>query len=173
MLINFGGSDPHALTEIAIEAIEQLGDEELAVDVVVGTGHRCPAVIEQRCSRMPHATFHHATSRMAELMVDADLAIGSGGLSTYERAFLGLPALVVVAAANQQRQVVEAERAGALQCLGAAKDVTANDIAAALTSLLEQPERIRQMGLASRTMMGGTDIPGSIRIAEEIMALVT
>lgn len=167
-LVNFGGSDHLGMTEVAIAAIERMDDEQPRVDVVVGAAHLSPGDVERRCSQLRQAVCHHATPCMAELMVAADLAIGSGGSSTYERAFLGLPALVVVTAGNQQQQLAEAERVGALQVLGSAQDVTATSIHEALMFLKEHPERVREMGIAARAMMGNTDIPGSIRIASEI-----
>ncbi len=171
VLVNFGGSDHLGMTERAMTAIELMGDAQPQVDIVVGAAHRSPEIIEQRCSLLHHASYHRATPNMAGLIVDADLAIGSGGSSTYERAFLGLPALVAVTAANQQQQIAEAERAGGLHVLGAARDVTPTLIYEALMLLRQHPERIREMGVASRAMMGNTDLPGSIRIAEAIWDL--
>jgi len=168
ILVNFGGSDHLGMTEVAIAAIERMDAEQPHVDVVVGAAHLSPGDVERRCSDLRQAVCHHATSRMAELMVAADLAIGSGGLSTYERAFLGLPALVVVTAGNQQQQLAEAERVDALQVLGSAQDVTATSIYEALMFLKGHPERVRAMGIAARAMMGNANIPGSIRIASEI-----
>jgi UDP-2,4-diacetamido-2,4,6-trideoxy-beta-L-altropyranose hydrolase len=171
VLVNFGGSDHLGMTERAIAAIERMEGAQPRVDVVVGAAHRSPEVVEQRCSALHEASYHRATPDMAGLMAAADLAIGSGGVSTYERAFLGLPALAVVTAANQQQQLAEAERAGALRVLGAAQDVTAASIHDALTLLRQRPERLREMGRAARAMMGNTDVPGSVRIAEAISDL--
>lgn len=171
VLVNFGGSDHLGMTERAIAAIERMDDAQPQVDIVVGAAHRSPEIVEQRCSLLHHASYHRATPDMAGLMTAADLAIGSGGSSVYERAFLGLPALVTVTATNQQQQLAEAERAGALQVLGTVRDVTASSIHDALMVLRQHPERLREMGLAARAMMGNTDVPGSIRIAEAISDL--
>lgn len=171
ILVNFGGSDHLGMTEVAIAAIERMAAGQPRVDIVVGAAHHSPGDVERRCSGLRQAVCHHATPSMAELMVAADLAIGSGGSSTYERAFLGLPALVVVTAGNQEQQLAGAERIGALQVLGSAQDVTAASIHEALMSLKQHPERVRGMGIAARAMMGNTDTPGSVRIASVIASV--
>ena len=43
------------------------------------------------------------TSAMADLLSDADFAIGGGGISNWERCCLGLPSLIVTIAENQRR----------------------------------------------------------------------
>ena len=51
---------------------------------------------------MPNINCHINVDNMAELMAKADLAIGAGGSTTWERACLGLPAIVFILAKNQE-----------------------------------------------------------------------
>ena len=60
---------------------------------------------------------------MAELMAAADLAIGAGGSTTWERCCLGLPALSICVADNQGRQVADAAAAGLLYAPSSAGDL--------------------------------------------------
>ena len=50
-----------------------------------------------------HNNWHYYCQvyNMAEFMVQADLAIGAGGTTTWERCFLQLPAIVIAVAENQ------------------------------------------------------------------------
>src|SRR5207248_3920655 len=55
---------------------------------------------------------HVSPSRMGELIAGADLSIGAGGTTTWERCCLGLPTLAISTASNQVRQVADAAREG-------------------------------------------------------------
>ena len=51
---------------------------------------------------------------MAKLMLDADLAIGAGGSTSWERCCLGLPTIVFMIADNQREVVKNLEQLGAV-----------------------------------------------------------
>jgi len=59
---------------------------------------------------------------MAELMLDADLAIGAGGSTSWERCCLGLPTLLFVTAENQKVIAENLERLGAVMIVRSLKD---------------------------------------------------
>jgi len=101
ILVFFGGSDPTNETKKALEAIKQLNRPEIAVDVVVGTANSYQEEIKQICSEMPNTTYHCQVENMAELMAAADLAIGAGGATTWERLYLELPTIAIAVAENQ------------------------------------------------------------------------
>ena len=101
IFIFFGGVDSDNYTGRAIESLVNISIHELYVDVVIGSQHPCREQIEATCAR--HGFICHVqTSRMAELMTAADLAILAGGTVTWERCCLGLPAVVVITAENQR-----------------------------------------------------------------------
>ena len=84
------------------------------MDVVLGlqSPHR-QAVAELVASR-PHTTLHRPQPSLAGLIARADLAIGAGGTTTWERACLWL---VVTIAANQLPFSETLDQAGHLQVL--------------------------------------------------------
>lgn len=55
---------------------------------------------------------------MAALMADADLAIGAGGSTNWERCCLGLPGVVVETAENQARSIAAMVDAGTALATG-------------------------------------------------------
>ena len=113
VLVFFGGVDAGNHTGRAIEALSEMDVPDLHVDVVIGAQHPCRGQIEAACAQ--HGFICHVqTDRMAELMANADLAIGGGGSATWERCCLGLPALAVGTAENQQKQVADAAQEGLL-----------------------------------------------------------
>ena len=69
---------------------------------------------------------------MAEFMNKADLMLGAGGSTTWERLYMELPALVTAVAENQIQGCRDCSQAGIIEYLGINDDVNANMIAEAL-----------------------------------------
>ena len=139
ILVFFGGVDPDNLTGRALDALQAPELADLTVDVVLGlqSPHR-EAVTEQVAQR-PNTSLHRPLPSLAGLIARADLAIGAGGATTWERACLGLPSLVVTIADNQLPCVEALDKAGHVQLLGSSKDVGADQIQLALILALQQP----------------------------------
>lgn len=74
----------------------------MEVDVVVGGGNANRARIREICGAHPAFHYHDQVGNMAELMARADLALGTGGTTTWERCFLGLPSIVTAIAINMK-----------------------------------------------------------------------
>jgi UDP-2,4-diacetamido-2,4,6-trideoxy-beta-L-altropyranose hydrolase len=113
VLVFFGGVDADNYTAHAVEALAGFGSRDWHVDVVIGAQHPHREQIEAACAEQRFVC-HVQTSRMAELMAAADLAIGTGGSATWERCCLGLPALTVCVADNQRKQIADAASEGLL-----------------------------------------------------------
>lgn len=170
VLVFFGGVDPDNLTGRALEALMDPALTDLAVDVVLG--FRCPHLqaIKKLVGRRPHTTLHGPLPSLAGLIARADLAIGAGGATTWERACLGLPSLVVAIAANQLHFAEALNEAGHLQLLGDGSNVTSEQIRSALLdkiaeSLLGQKTTFLVDGWgAQRLVMAMLGHQGSISI---------
>jgi UDP-2,4-diacetamido-2,4,6-trideoxy-beta-L-altropyranose hydrolase len=113
ILVFFGGVDAGNYTGVAVDALAGLDIKGVDVDVVIGAQHPYRPQIEAACATQRYAC-HVQTTRMAELMAAADLAIGAGGSATWERCCLGLPTLSICVAANQQKQIADAAQEGFL-----------------------------------------------------------
>jgi UDP-2,4-diacetamido-2,4,6-trideoxy-beta-L-altropyranose hydrolase len=111
ILISFGGVDTANHTGLAIKALKSIGYIEYHVDVVIGNQHPKRKEIEANCVELGFSC-HVQTAQMAELIASADMAIGSGGIATWERCCLGLPTIVICAAQNQRQQIEDAARKG-------------------------------------------------------------
>ena len=103
VLVTFGGCDPDNVTIKAIRALQQLDAPDMEVRVVVGPSNlhlKALRHVVQPSSR----SFQLLTdvNNMPELMAWADVAVSGGGSTCWELAFMGLPALVLVLAQNQQ-----------------------------------------------------------------------
>lgn len=158
VLVFFGGVDPDNLTGRALEALLDPALADLAVDVVLGRQSPHRQAVEKLVARRPHTTLHGPLPSLAGLIGRADLAIGAGGSTTWERSCLGLPSLVVAIAANQLPFSQTLDQAGYLQLLGDAATVTAEQIRTALLARI--PESFR--GNAATPL---TDGQGASRLA--------
>jgi len=101
VFVFFGGVDPGNLTVQALEALMKPELSHLDVDVVLGIRSPHRSSVEALVSQRANTTLHGLLPSLAGLMAKADLAIGAGGATTWERACLGLPSLVVPFADNQ------------------------------------------------------------------------
>lgn len=165
VLVFFGGMDSENYTGRAIGALAELGGDTLQVDVVIGMQHPCREQIETLCKSHGYHC-HVQTKRMAELMVNADLAIGAGGSAMWERCCLGLPGLSICVADNQRQQIADAAEQGLIYSLSSGHDLT-NALQRHVGSLLEN-EPLRK--LISRTAMQAVDGLGVNRVAAALGA---
>ena len=99
---------------------------------------------------------------MAELIVDADLAIGAGGANTWERCSLGLPSLVVAVADNQIRAAQDIAMLEITKFLGASEDITHDRF----SREIELAMNSEWLEIASRKGMDLVDANGSARIVQ-------
>lgn len=166
ILVFFGGVDPTNETAKAVRAIQMLERPEIAVDVVVGEANPHREEIAALCAELPNASFHCQVTNMAELMTKADLAIGAGGISTWERAVIGLPAIVAILAENQKAIAYAADRAGFLTCLGNGMQIKVNDWEQALHKILLNPQLLADESLIALSLNDGRGIEIIVGILE-------
>lgn len=137
ILVFYGGADATDETSKAIEALSKLKQSgELAtvkVTIVVGGNNPRKDTIAALCSEEGF-DYLYQVNNMAELMAEADLMLGAGGSTTWERLFLDLPALVTAVAENQFEICEACASVGMINYLGKWFDVTVEDIANAVTN---------------------------------------
>ena len=139
VLVFFGGVDRDNLSGRALEALMDPALSDLAVDVVLGLQNPHRHSVEELVAIRANTTLHGPLPSLAGLMARADLAIGAGGSTTWERACLRLPSLVVAIAENQLPFSKALDQAGYLQLLGYGPNVTVKQIRSALLSLIAKP----------------------------------
>lgn len=164
ILVFFGGVDADNYTGLAINALAGIAVKQLQVDVVIGAQHPCRAAIESRCAEQGYVC-HVQTSRMAELMASADLAIGAGGSATWERCCLGLPALLVSMADNQTDIAKTLDAGGACFYMGALEEITTPAMQNAITNMLGAPEQLVMISKVASSLVDGM---GANRVCHEL-----
>jgi UDP-2,4-diacetamido-2,4,6-trideoxy-beta-L-altropyranose hydrolase len=119
VMVTLGGSDPHNVTLKIINSLQYLTLSEMEVVVVAGGGntHNLALDAASKNSAIPLKLVRNAAN-MPELMAWADMAIVSGGTTSYETAFMGLPSLITIIADNQVLVAEKLAEAGAAMNLG-------------------------------------------------------
>ena len=138
ILVFYGGSDLTNETEKAIKALVQLHDEgySFTADVITGVSNFRREKIEKICSKYHFLHYYCQVSNMAEFMNKADLMLGAGGSTTWERLYMELPALVTAVAENQIQGCRDCSQAGLIDYLGESEKVTVDVIVNALLAQL-------------------------------------
>jgi len=162
MLIFYGGSDSTNETAKALQALAGLDRPDLTVDVVVGASSPHRQDIEALCCQMSNVSTYCQVDNMAELMTAADLAIGAGGATSWERCSLGLPSLITGLAANQLELAETGARHGLFFYLGEASAVSVEHLLFALKVFTHSPESLMSY---SAHGVQAVDAKGAQRVA--------
>lgn len=155
VLISFGYMDGQGLCIEALSALAQAGFRGRA-DVMLGSiSPRLEQLLDFiRIVPFEVQVFTDADN-VAALMVEADLALGAGGSTSWERCCLGLPTVIVVTADNQSLIARKLEQIGAALLI----EPQGDSLARAVEHLLHDAEaRGRMAGAAQAVCDGrGTD----------------
>ncbi|MEW5895426.1 MAG: UDP-2,4-diacetamido-2,4,6-trideoxy-beta-L-altropyranose hydrolase [Candidatus Omnitrophota bacterium] len=94
ILVTMGGSDPEGMTLAAVEALQGL-DKDFKAVIALGRGFQYEDELDQLLSQDSRKFFEVRKDvvDMAALMYESDLAIASFGVTAYELAAMGVPAL--------------------------------------------------------------------------------
>lgn len=159
ILVFFTLGDDQGETIKAMKGVELFGEIE-CVDVVVGSANSDNIAIKEMCAAR-HWGYHCQVDYMPTLIAQADLVIGSGGSSNWERCALGVPALVVILAENQAAIAQNLECAGVVINLGWNTCLQAADYEKALKGMTSQ--RLASLSEQSFKLV---DAKGAQRVAE-------
>ena len=165
LLVSMGGADPHNVTTMILDAVRLINRPGLMIDVVAGAANPNAASIGKLCAAIPDCDFHHAAKNMAELMASADLCIGAGGSTTWERCCLGLPSLIIASSEYEMEVARTAAEAGIGKFLGRFDEVWPEMIAGELKLALERPDLLRQWSLKGMSLVDGA---GAARVSRAI-----
>lgn len=163
ILVFFTAGDDQGETLKAMQSIELWGKAG-RVDVVVGQSNPDNAEISKKCGEL-HWGYHCQVDYMPRLIAQADLVIGAGGSSNWERCALGVPALVVILAENQAPIAQALDRAGIVFNLGWGRDLQAADYTNALITLNQNC-----LASMSEKALALVDAKGAERMAEVLLA---
>jgi spore coat polysaccharide biosynthesis protein SpsF len=165
LLIAMGGSDPMGLTLKAAEALATL-DPVFRARFVIGPGvANGPRVAKQIVKLGAHFETIEGAGDLATEYAASDLAIAAFGVTAYELAAYGVPALYLCLTDDHALSASAFEQAGMGISLGLAERAQSDDIARAVWSLLGDTSRRRDMRNAGLTTV---DADGAARVASDL-----
>jgi spore coat polysaccharide biosynthesis protein SpsF len=165
LLVTMGGSDPFGLTLRAARALALL-DPVFRARFVIGPGMADRTAVARQVVAL-HRNFEtiEGADDLATEIAGADLALTAFGVTAYELAAQGVPAVYLGLSADHAESASAFERAGMGLSLGVADDVADETIARTVWKTLNDAPRLREMRAAGLMTIDGN---GQARIAADI-----
>ena len=169
VIVTMGGSDPFGLTERALDALAPLADN-IDIRVVIGKGRQDPdGLAAFAMQRLPNATLIRDAENLAPHFAEADLALCSFGVSSYEAAMMRCPPVIIALDDDAARSASALHDAGAAVLLGDRHAVNEDDIRSAVPDLAEDDRRRQSMAAIGQDLLDGN---GAARVAEAVIHAV-
>lgn len=148
--LSFGGHDATGETLKVLHALQRAIFTPSRVIVVAGRNHPDLHELQTIAGDWSAIDLYEFVDDLAQLMAEADLAIGGGGVSALERIATGVPSICLATAANQERPAAALAVAGALLYLGRASQTGVESVTAAINVMCNPYLRkaMRSSGLA-------------------------
>ena len=167
ILVTLGGGEISAAMETVVEALLQCAIADLRAIILLSAGHASlPSMREKAKTRPGAVEFVTDTTRIAEHMRWAHMALSAGGGTSWELAYFGIPTLLVVVAENQRPSAEELAATQAIVNMGWANKLTVPATVRALEDLCFDAPRRQRM---SEKLRGLVDGNGARRVAARVL----
>ena len=165
ILIAMGGADVHGMTPKLLRSFLKTGGEA-EIHVVLGPAFQGDT---QKDFAEGHENifFHPAPPALDPLISSVDLVITTGGLTLYETARLGVASIAIPQNPFESRTARSFQEKGAGLFLGEGEGVETEHVATTALSLLQDPDRLKSMALAGRTLIAGRGAQTLVKILEK------
>lgn len=162
LFVSFGLTDVGGWALFSVLALAPKG---IMIDVAVGSRASTAEALKTVADRHENVRLHFDAGNVAELMSKADLAIGAGGSTSWERCTLGVPTIVAVAAENQRAIAEDLHKTGAARLL---EIQDAGLLSSLVDDLIHDAAAVRHMQECAASICDGA---GAERVAEAMARL--
>jgi UDP-2,4-diacetamido-2,4,6-trideoxy-beta-L-altropyranose hydrolase len=156
IVVILGGGDSKNVTEIVLKALSLLPNNSFEVRVVVGPAN---LNMESLSAAATDCTFDvelvFNTEDMPSLLSWADMAITAAGGTCLELAFLGVPAITIITADNQERVAASFYRDDIFKTVGWWNDFSVSHLSDKIRKLSENKFSRQQMSDRGRRRIVG------------------
>jgi len=163
VMVYMGGSDHTNITGMVLAALSTDKMANMDVDVVIGSNFLHNDAVIAQASARPRTNIYNGRPHLADLMAKADLAIGAGGATTWERLCMGLPSIVISVAENQNPACKALDASGLIHFLGDVSTVDYECVKKATLEVIAKVENLRVQRSRSKILIDGR---GANRVAE-------
>jgi UDP-2,4-diacetamido-2,4,6-trideoxy-beta-L-altropyranose hydrolase len=171
VFVFYGGCDATGETAKTLRAILKLRPEGVHFDVILGASNPDVHPIQQMVAEWDALHCYIHVTRMAEMMSRADLALGGGGVTTWERCFLGLPSMVIEVADNQRVTLQALTHEGAIWRLGRHDEVLEEHLVEALRRVLNDPDEVRNVSRNAMRIMSKRSVEDECPVTRTLFEL--
>ncbi|MHC8371006.1 UDP-2,4-diacetamido-2,4,6-trideoxy-beta-L-altropyranose hydrolase [Pseudomonas sp. MDT1-85] len=167
VLVNFGGFDAAMQTHHAMLALADF--HELEIDFVAGADNPALEQMQSLVDYRPNWRLHSFVSDFYQLMTEADLFIGAGGGTSWERAAMGLPTICIAVSNNQQANGEVMAASGAHVFMGNREQVSVEHLRQAIVFVMGNQGIRQSLAERSRQLVDGR---GAQRVAAALAGAV-
>ena len=155
IVVSMGGSDPLELTRLTARALAKI-TAPFRARFVIGPGFRNgPGLSREIEALSPAFEIVQGVTDLGTEFSGADLALVTFGVTAYELAALGVPALYLALSDDHALSASSFEKAGMGTVMGLGRILRAEDIARSCWQLLHDEDRRRDMRAAGLTTIDG------------------
>ena len=165
VLVMLGGTPDRTVLRTIMDSLRDASGPIRSLDVLDPAGG-LQGSADGRLHGDIQIAIHREQPDLAELMTRAQVAVGAGGVTTWERLCVGLPTVSMSVAANQQAVLAELASLDAVVDLGSARSGAAGRSGPAVVELLGDPERRASMACLGRLLVDGR---GAERVANALL----
>lgn len=169
ILITMGGSDPDNIAETLLNWFLTFQQTNKTIQVTLVANQASPFIDNLKIISANHDWISIVSNpeSMAQLILAADIAIGSSGATAWERCCLGLPSLSIISAENQNFLNENLAKAGAIISLGHFTDLTYTSFEQSIKQVIKVTRNYQKMVTRSFACCDGL---GAIKVVNALIA---
>ena len=163
IIIFFGTIGDKNLTLNALNAIDEIAwDKEPNIRLILGRDSPYMEELEYKLQsyRLSCELLSNVLN-MESLLLEADIAIGAGGMNSWERCCLGLPTLITLSAENQKDNITSLQKSGSVRYWA-----SSNDLKDHLTKMANDYSMVSEMSNNAFKVCDGN---GTDRVTREMI----
>ena len=153
-----GGADPADLAGMALRALSHEALTSFEVDVVMGAVSAHRQTLEALATQRGRVTLHTSLPDLVGVMANADMAIGAGGATMWERCCMSLPSLVISIAENQRPACKALADENLIEYLGHVDCVQADSMTDAILRFRNDFARLERRRQACGALVDGMGV---------------
>jgi spore coat polysaccharide biosynthesis protein SpsF len=170
ILVTMGGSDPKDITFKTIKALSDV-DNQFEATIILGPGFVHRDRLNELLKSFPHTyRVYENLSNMADIMAESDLAVASFGVTAYELAAMGVPAIHLCLTEDHVQSAIIFQGFDMAVNLGLADRVNEDKIASSIRYVLHDEDSLVKMANQGKKMVDGR---GAIRIAHLVASVIS
>lgn len=151
IMIYFGSMDEDNMTQLTIDALSEERFLDIELGIIISDHNPNKKTLKESVIKRGNACIETTKKSIARNICEADMAIGAGGTTTWERACLSLRTIVITIAKNQEELCKELDKSKYIRLVGKKEEITKEEIQKVVK---EEIERIKDSKTGSNLIDG-------------------